>query len=274
MKFVAGRDFTAADREGAPPVAIVNQALAKLFFPGKNPIGRIIRQTWWSAPAPAPWQIVGVVTDAAYRSLRETAPPTLYFAFDQSEARTWPYVSLTVRSAAGPPALIARPVSAAVTAAAPAVSLTLHELNEQVSGLAVSERIVAMLSGFFGALALLLAGLGLYGVTAYGVNRRRTEIGIRMALGAEPSVVILPRARSRGGARRPWHRRRRRWPASGLDFVRVRALRPRAARSGDAHCAAATLGGRRRARRLAAGARAPRGSIRARCYENPEVDGC
>ena len=90
VKFVAGRDFTAADREGAPPVAIVNQALAKLFFPGKNPIGGIIRQTWWSASAPAPWQIVGVVTDAAYRSLRETAPPTLYLAFDQSEARTWP----------------------------------------------------------------------------------------------------------------------------------------------------------------------------------------
>ena len=167
----------------------MNQALAKLFR--KNPVGRIIRQTWsGSAPTPAPCQIVGVVTDAAYRSLRETAPPTLYFAFDQSEARTWPNVSLTVRSAAGPPAVIARPVSAAVTAAVPAASLTLHELNEQVSGLAVSERIVAMLSGFFGALALLLASVGLYGVTSYGVNSRRTEIGIRIALGADTSSVV------------------------------------------------------------------------------------
>jgi ABC-type antimicrobial peptide transport system permease subunit len=87
--------------------------------------------------------------------------------------------------------VIARPDSAAVTAAAPAASLTLHELNEQVSGLAVSERIVAMLSGFFGALALLLASVGLYGVTSYGVNSRRTEIGIRIALGADTSSVIL-----------------------------------------------------------------------------------
>jgi putative ABC transport system permease protein len=192
VKLVAGRDFAAADRDGTPGVAIVNQALAKLFFPGKNPVGRILRQTWsGSVPAPAPWQIVGVVTDAAYRSLRETAPPTLYLAFDQSEARTWPNVSLTVRSAAGPPAAIARSVSAAVTAAAPGASLTQHELNEQVSGLAVSERIVAMLSGFFGALALLLASIGLYGVTSYGVNSRRTEIGIRIALGADTSSVVL-----------------------------------------------------------------------------------
>jgi putative ABC transport system permease protein len=192
VKVVAGRAFNTADREGAPPVAIVNQALAKLFFPGKNPIGRTIRQTWsGSVSAPAPWQIVGVVADAAYRSLRETAPPTLYLVFDQSEARTWPNVSITVRSAAGPPSSIARPVSAAVTAAAPGASLTLHEFNEQVSGLAVRERIVAMLSGFFGALALLLASVGLYGVTAYGVNARRTEIGIRIALGADTSSVIL-----------------------------------------------------------------------------------
>ena len=191
VKFVAGRDFSAADRDGTPHVAIVNQALAKLFFPGKNPVGRMIRQTWsGSSPTPAPYQIVGVVTDAAYRSLRETAPPTLYLVFDQSEARTWPNVSLTVRSAAGPPALIARPVSAAVAAAAPGASLTLHELNEQVSGLAVTERIVAMLSGFFGALALLLASVGLYGVTSYGVNSRRTEIGIRIALGADTASVV------------------------------------------------------------------------------------
>jgi predicted lysophospholipase L1 biosynthesis ABC-type transport system permease subunit len=133
---------------------------------------------------------VGVVTDAAYRSLRDTAPPTIYLSFDQSEARTWPNVSLTVRSAAGPPADISRAVASAVTAAAPAASLTLHELSEQVSGLAVTERIVALLSGFFGALALLLASVGLYGVTSYGVNSRKTEIGIRIALGAGTSSVV------------------------------------------------------------------------------------
>src|SRR4029079_4076125 len=82
------------------------------------------------------------------------------------------------------------PSCAPAPAGVPAASLTLHELNEQVSGLAVTERIVAMLSGFFGALALLLASVGLYGVTSYGVNSRRTEIGIRIALGADTASVV------------------------------------------------------------------------------------
>jgi predicted permease len=192
VRMVAGRDFTAADRQGAPQVVVVNQALAKLFFGDKNPIGATVRQTWTgSGTTPVPMEVVGVVTDAAYRSLRETAPPTLYFAFDQSDARTWPNVSLTVRAAAGPPSGIARTVTSAIAAAAPGASLTLHELNEQIAGLAVTERIVAMLSGFFGVLALLLASVGLYGVTSYGVNSRRTEIGIRVALGADASSVVL-----------------------------------------------------------------------------------
>jgi putative ABC transport system permease protein len=193
VKLVAGRDFSAADRDGSAGVAIVNQALAKMFFPGRNPIGLTIRQTWEgsSSDRRLPRQIVGVVGDAAYHSIRETAPPTLYLPFDQSEARTWPRVSLTVRSAAGDPAQASRAVTSALTTVAPSASLALHELSEQISGLAVTERIVAMLSGFFGALALLLASVGLYGVTSYGVSSRRTEIGIRIALGADTSSVVV-----------------------------------------------------------------------------------
>src|SRR4029079_13882241 len=82
------------------------------------------------------------------------------------------------------------PSCAPAPAGVPAASLTLHELNEQVSGLAVTGRIVAMLSGFFGALALLLASVGLYGVPSYALTSRRIEIGIRIALGADTSSVV------------------------------------------------------------------------------------
>jgi predicted permease len=193
VKLVAGRDFTTADRAGAPPVVIVNQALAERFFGGKNPLGRTLRQPFHGPgdAAKPPWQIVGVVTDAAYESLRETAPPTLYLPFEQTEARSWPSAVVTVRSSTGQPSQIVKAVASAMTAAAPSASLTFNELNEQISGLAVSERVVALLSAFFGALALLLASVGLYGVTSYGVNSRRTEIGIRIALGADTSSVVL-----------------------------------------------------------------------------------
>jgi ABC-type antimicrobial peptide transport system permease subunit len=101
-----------------------------------------------------------------------------------------PFVSLSVRAAAGSPVLLTRSLAAAVTGIEPGVAITFRPMAEQVDNSLIQERIVAMLSGFFGALALLLAGLGLYGVTSYAVGRRRTEIGIRMALGATPGQVI------------------------------------------------------------------------------------
>jgi putative ABC transport system permease protein len=188
---LAGRDIDERDAQGALPIALVNDAYVHKFLPGRNPIGESIKFLEDTAP---PRTIVGVVSDAVYVSVRDGVRPTVYIPLAQREAggptAVTANVQISVRASAGSPTLLAPRVAAALTGVDRNLTFTFRPLQDRVDASLTQERLVALVTGFFGTLALLLAGLGLYGVTSYAVTRRRAEIGIRMALGAEPAGVV------------------------------------------------------------------------------------
>jgi predicted permease len=186
-----GRDFDGRDRAGSPGVIIVNEAFRRRFLGDGSPLGRTVRQVGMPNEPP-PAEIVGVAEDAVYRSLRDPAPPTMYLPLAQLATDGAPSsaVSLSIRSAGPPPSTFIGPIAEAITAVDRDLSLTFRPLADQVNAALIPERLLAIVCGFFGGLAVLLAAIGLYGVTSYGVHRRRSELGIRVALGASPARVI------------------------------------------------------------------------------------
>jgi predicted permease len=183
---IAGRDFDSHDTPESPKVAIVNQTAARKFFAGQNPIGKRFREE--DGDKMGPWiEIVGVVRDSKYGSLREEISPTAFTAASQDATPMW--YTFEVRAAGAPTAVISGAKSA-IAEVNRDVSLEFTTLALQVDESLGRERLLASLSGFFGVLALALATIGLYGVMSYNIARRRNEIGIRMALGAEQSRVL------------------------------------------------------------------------------------
>lgn len=189
---LAGRDFDSRDRENAAPVAIVNQAFARRYFDGGNPVGRTITETG-AGQKPRSIEVVGLVEDAAFTSVRDAIEPAIYAPIAQRVSAdlfaSFPSISISVRPKDGSPVDVTRSVINAIVAVDPGLAVSIQSVAEQLNVFYIRERLLAQLSVFFGAFALFLAGLGLYAVTAYGVSRRRVEIGIRMAIGAEPRMV-------------------------------------------------------------------------------------
>jgi putative ABC transport system permease protein len=188
MPLVAGRDFNSADVKKAPRVAIVNRAFARKFFGSLNPIGRVIRVGVDNGTTKPPVQVVGIVGDAKYMSLREAMPPTVFMPLEQYPEREGRDV-FEVRTAAQPASLI-RAVVAAVAGVSREIPLEFNTLKQEVDDAMLQDRLLAILSVFFGAVALLLAMVGLYGTVSYRVTMRRAEYGIRMALGAEAGSIV------------------------------------------------------------------------------------
>jgi predicted permease len=181
-----GRVFTPQDVPGGVDVAVVNRAVRDTMFGGHSPIGASVRIL--SEPGRT-YQIVGVVGDTKYGTLRETRQPVLFVSTRQ-QADAGAGFALVIRSrlpAASTVPLIRR----ALLEIEPAVSLRTRALEETIESTLVVERLLTRLSLFFGGLALLLAGVGLYGVIAYDAARRQRDIGIRLALGSTRRAVVL-----------------------------------------------------------------------------------
>jgi predicted permease len=183
LRLLAGRDLRLSDAGANPTPVVVNQAFAAQILPGENPVGKLLVQGTDGTKAPNRI-VVGVVTTAKYRSMREPDPATMYALFNESKGSDW-QLHLYVRTW-GAPADIAGAVRQTLRMLDPGVPLSeVATLNNEVRASLWQERLVAILAVFFGVASVALAAIGLYGALALSVARRRREMGIRVAVGAQ-----------------------------------------------------------------------------------------
>jgi predicted permease len=180
---LAGRDFDFHDKPDSP-IAIVNEAFARKFLSGRNSVGSVIRVI--DAGKWAPTEVVGLVQDAKYTSLRSSPPATIYQVAPPHVSAGW---VLSIRTAENP-ANFAQAAAQAIGAVDKTLPITMRTFQSQVSDAMAQERLLATLSAFFGVLGLLIAGVGLAGLTSYSITRRRAEMGIRSALGATSASLV------------------------------------------------------------------------------------
>ena len=182
----AGRFFDARDTREGPRVAVISEAAARQFWPGENPIGRQLR-VHVNEPSRLPREIVGVVGDVRTRGMELAPVPVIYLPHSQYGPES---MVLTVRTA-GTPMTMLPALKTSLRTLAPGVALgQARTMDDLVAASVAQPRFRTLLLAIFAAVSLLLASVGLYGVVAFSVNQRKTELGLRMALGAEPGEVM------------------------------------------------------------------------------------
>jgi len=189
IPLLTGRGFTDADTNNAPLVLIVNQAFIRKFIGAAQPIGQLVHVMPEPRYPERTYQIIGTIPDTRYSDLREDTPPIAFVPAAQIPVDAQgPWVWMMIESNIGPDAITA--IRRTIETKYPTMTLQFFDFQQGIRDHLVGDRMMAMLSGFFGVLAALLVVVGLYGVLSYFITRRRNEIGIRIALGAKRKQVI------------------------------------------------------------------------------------
>jgi ABC-type antimicrobial peptide transport system permease subunit len=188
IAFVTGRDFNQHDTVNSPKVAIVNEQFANKIFQGKNPIGRTFRREEFGHTPDSQFLVIGLVRNTKYYELREDFQPIAYVPEAQND-QSGMGANFVLRTIA-PLGEFYRNAEAAVAEIHPEIGVDFTVLTTQIQQSLMRDRLMALLAGAFGLLAAVLSVLGLYGVIAYMVARRRNEIGVRIALGATRGRVV------------------------------------------------------------------------------------